>query len=182
MEWDNKNINNMILYINSELNKGRTQKDIETNDFGLNERVIAKKLNRRGYKKINNQWIIDNNKIVKAPVEEKMSNSLKQYDNDNTIVIHDIDIKNKLLDLASNYDKIINFINEYENMSYSEYDKEYDGIEIKLPVETIKDFRTSIRINNVVWQQFNDFTESHKEYTKRDLLSMALNEYMNNHK
>ena len=32
-------------------------KDIELNDFGVNERVITKRLTGKGYKKINNKFI-----------------------------------------------------------------------------------------------------------------------------
>ena len=48
---DINNINEVVEYVNQELLKGRTMKDIETVDFGVNERVIVKRLNRRGYKK-----------------------------------------------------------------------------------------------------------------------------------
>lgn len=183
MEWDNKDIYHMVLYINAELKKGRTQKDIENNDFGVKERVIAKKLNRRGYKKINNEWVCINEKSF-SKNGENVSNK-REYDNNNTLIIHDRKVLENLMSLSNNYDKIIKIINEYDNKcdnkSYSKYDNEYDGIEIKLPVETIKDFRTSIRINNVVWEQFDLFAEKHKEFTKRDLLSMALIEYIKNH-
>lgn len=183
MKWDNNYIDHMVLYINAELKKGRTQKDIENNDFGVKERVIAKKLNRRGYKKINNEWVYSNEKSFSKSGED-VSNR-KEYDKDNTLIIHDRKVLDNLINLSNNYDKIIGLIEEYDkrydSKSYSKYDNEYDGIEIKLPVETIKDFRTSIRINNVVWEQFDLFAEKHKEFTKRDLLSMALSEYIKKH-
>ena len=96
----------------------------------------------------------------------KQPGELKQYDDNNTLVI--TDKKWKII---------------YKIMSIVErYDTQYDSMTIELPVETIKDFRTSIRINNVVWEQFNKFSEEHKEFTKRDLLSMALKEYMDKFK
>ena len=49
-------------------------------------------------------------------------------------------------------------------------------------MENKTDFRATIRVNNVVWENFSDFTNKHKEFTKRDLISMALKEYMENHK
>ena len=60
--WNNdiNNIEEVVIYLNSELSKGRTQKDIEINDFKVNERVIAKRLISRGYKKIDNQYIKNN--------------------------------------------------------------------------------------------------------------------------
>ena len=45
-------ITELVNYINIELNKGRTLKDIEINDFKVNDRVIAKRLSRKGYKRM----------------------------------------------------------------------------------------------------------------------------------
>lgn len=203
--WDGdiKDINKIALYINAELSKGRTQKDIEINDFKVNERVIEKKLKRKGYKKINNQYVLENSnnkeydnsntsvttkepKVISRLQEDKKNKydnnmtmvTKDKYDNSNTLVINDINIKNNLLELAKNYNKILRIIERYDK----EYDKEYDSIVIELPVETIKDFRTSIRVNNIIWEQFNTFANEHKEFTKRDLLSQALKEYIENHK
>ena len=170
---DINNIEEVALYLNNELLKGRKQKEIEINDFKVNERVIAKRLVSKGYKKIDNQYIKYDNSITKVIKEEKI-----EYDNSITPVINQKEIQGKIIGLAQNYDKILKIIQEYDK----KYDKEYDGITIELPIETIRDFRTSIRVNNVIWEQFNEFTNNYKEFTKRDLLSMALKEYMENHK
>lgn len=189
--WNNdiNNIEEVVIYLNSELSKGRTQKDIEINDFKVNERVIAKRLISRGYKKIDNQYIKTNESSIKAinnttlsecddSNTKVISNSYKEYDKSNTIVIDKKEIQSKIIGLAENYDKILKIIEQYDK----KYDKEYDGIIVELPVETIKDFRTSIRVNNVVWEQFNEFVNNNKEFTKRDLISMALKEFIEKHK
>lgn len=185
---DINNIEEVALYLNNELSKGRRQKEIEINDFKVNERVIAKRLVSKGYKKIDNQYIKydkNNTEVIKkekieydnsiTPVIEKEK---IEYDNSITPVINQKEIQGKIIGLAQNYDKILKIIQEYDK----KYDKEYDGITIELPIETIRDFRTSIRVNNVIWEQFNEFANNYKEFTKRDLLSMALKEYMENHK
>lgn len=159
---DINNINEVVEYLNNELSKGRTQKEIEINDFKVNERVIAKRLTSRGYKKIDNQYI--------------------KYDNSNTLVINQKEIQNKLIGLAQNYDKILKVIQEYDSKYDAQYDKEYAGIVVELPIETKADFRATIRVNNVIWDNFSNFVNNHKEFTKRDLISMALKEYMENHK
>ncbi len=189
------NIEQVEEYINIELKKGRSQKEIEINDFKVNQGVIKNRLNRRGYKKVDNQWVLPdkqyeegNIKVIstqnkkyedsKAKVLNIQETELMEYDNDNTLVIADEKIKNNLINLSKNYDKIMSIVQEYDK----KYDKRYDSMVIELPIETIKDFRTSIRINNVIWEQFNKFSEEHKEFTKRDLLSMALKEYMDKYK
>lgn len=170
---DINNINEVVVYLNSELAKGRTQKEIEINDFKVNERVIAKRLTSRGYKKIDNQYIKHDNSTTKV-----IEVNNYEYDNNNTLGINKKEIQNKLIGLARNYDKILKLIQEYD----TKYDKEYDAIVIELPIETKADFRATVRVNNVVWEQFSNFANDHKEFTKRDLISMALKEYMENHK
>lgn len=185
---DINNINEVVEYLNNELSKGRTQKEIEINDFKVNERVIAKRLTSRGYKKIDNQYIkYDNSNtgVIKTNKNKYDNNHTVvirddklEYDNSNTLVINQKEIQNKLIGLAQNYDKILKVIQEYD----SKYDKEYAGIVVELPIETKADFRATIRVNNVIWDNFSNFVNNHKEFTKRDLISMALKEYMENHK
>lgn len=170
---DINNLEEVRDHLNRELSKGRKQKEIEINDFKVNERVIAKRLISKGYKKIENQYIKYDN-INTVVIKEKT----EEYDKGNTLVINKNEIQDKIIGLAKNYDKILKIIEEYDK----QYDKEYDGIIIELPIETIKDFRTSIRVNNVIWEQFNEFANNYKEFTKRDLLSMALKEYMDKYK
>lgn len=188
---DLDNIEQVELYMNTELKKGRSQKEIEINDFKVNQGVIKNRLSRRGYKKINNTWVLQNvkyeesnTKVINNQYKEyeesntKVINTQQQYDNKNILIIKDNKIKNNIINLAQNYDKIMSIVEQYDK----KYDKECDSMVIELPVETIKDFRTSIRINNVIWEQFNNFAEEHKQFTKRDLLSMALKEYMSKYK
>ncbi len=74
MNWDDNNIENIVEYINNEL-KTRTMVDIEVNDFKVNDRVIVKRLTRRGYKRIDGFYVkvnehsapkkkVQNNKVI----------------------------------------------------------------------------------------------------------------------
>ncbi len=54
MDWDINNIDNILEFINLELNKGRALAEIERNEFGGNPSVISKRLVRLKYKRINN--------------------------------------------------------------------------------------------------------------------------------
>lgn len=58
MIYEDMSLDQIIEYINTELLKGRTMKDIEENDFNVNERVIAKRLARKNVKKINGQFVL----------------------------------------------------------------------------------------------------------------------------
>lgn len=192
--WNNdiNNIEEVVIYLNSELSKGRTQKDIEINDFKVNERVIAKRLISRGYKKIDNQYIknseneikVINNDVSKYDNSNTkvISNDYKEYDKSDTLVIDKKEIQSKIIGLAENYDKILEIIRAYDKNNDAQYDKGSSDIIIHLPIETKTDFRATIRVNNIVWEQFSEFANAHKEFTKRDLISMALKEYIENHK
>lgn len=175
---DINNIEEVVVYLNNELSKGRTQKEIEINDFKVNERVIAKRLTSRGYKKIDNQYTNKYDNRGTEVIEVKP----EEYDNYHSKVINQKEIQNKLIGLAKNYDKILKIIQEYDEQSAEQSDKNNSNIVIQLPMESKADFRATIRVNNVVWDSFSDFANNHKEFTKRDLISMALKEYMENHK
>lgn len=51
-----------------------------------------------------------------------------------------------------------------------------EGIRIDLPDANIK--RTTIRINEKIWDEFNKFVEDNRPIDKHDLMGMALKEYM----
>lgn len=126
MEWDNNNIERMVAYINMQLDKGRAMIDIEK-EFGVNERVIHKRLVRKGYKKINRKYTkdIDFKNIPPLPIElrendlvekkerhrNKNSNTdnniksnISTLDNDEIIAIRELlENKDNLLKLLASY-------------------------------------------------------------------------------
>ncbi|MFH5796781.1 hypothetical protein ACHM2U_15375, partial [Clostridium perfringens] len=55
-----------------------------------------------------------------------------------------------------------------------------EGIKIALPESPIK--RTTIRINEKVWNMFNELVEENKPVDKHDIMGMALLEYINKYK
>ncbi|CAG9702391.1 hypothetical protein [Clostridium neonatale] len=59
MNYESMLLTEVIEYINIELSKGRTMKDIEEIDFNVSKGVITKRLNRKGYRKINNNFVFD---------------------------------------------------------------------------------------------------------------------------
>lgn len=81
MEWDKNNLINIVEFINNELKIGKTMIKIERESFGENERVIHKRLIRLGYKKIDNQYVLKDNKSVSSEVNnEKLKLLLENLD------------------------------------------------------------------------------------------------------
>lgn len=78
MKYNEMSTDDVVKYINDQLKENRTMKDIEEKDFGEHKGVIQKRLNRKGYIKINNQF-----------VAAKENNT-----NKNTKIIHDRGINN----------------------------------------------------------------------------------------
>ena len=84
MVYDEMGIEEIVVYINGELLKGRTMKEIERVDFGVNERVITKRLARKNIKKVDGQFVLqDGSKMSEVkrnkatePVSENRDTSL----------------------------------------------------------------------------------------------------------
>lgn len=98
MEWDNEKIDVIVEYINSELSKGRTMIDIENNEFGVNERVIHKRLTRKGYKKVDHMYIkvIDVNtpplakKIKKEITKSNINSNINNFSEQEVIQLREL--------------------------------------------------------------------------------------------
>lgn len=84
MVYDEMEIEEIVAYINGELLKGRPMKEIEIVDFGVNERVITKRLARKNIKKVDGQFVLQDgskmpevkkNKAIE-PVTDNRNNSL----------------------------------------------------------------------------------------------------------
>ena len=83
--------------------------------------------------------------------------------------------------LNSNFDVLMEMIEAYKvNKNTVTTDK--TEIIVELPLDQSKEFKTSIRVNKVIWEQFKEFCKSNKNYTQKDLVSMAMLEYMQKYK
>ena len=84
--------------------------------------------------------------------------------------------------INDNFDILVEMIERYKanNFKTLTLNNKQDII-IELPVEKRKDFKTSIRVNDIVWEQFKEFCKKNRNYTQKDIVSMALVEYMKNY-
>ena len=84
MVYEKMSLEEVVAYLNSELLKGRSMKEIEQEDFEVNERVITKRLARKNIKKVDGQFVLQNGskmtevkkKQVIEPVSEDKNNKL----------------------------------------------------------------------------------------------------------
>lgn len=190
MEWNIKDINNIVNFINSKLNNGFTMKEIEMNDFGVNARVIHKRLIRQGYRRIGNKYI-KNETNVKQSVIQNVLHKEKSIKNHNVVEVIDVleescntenydklQVQKNLLDLAKEYEIIKDMINSFKENNKLLGDVN-NNLVIELPYEPSgKDFGTSIRVNKVIWNEFNEVANKYKQFTKKELISQALKEFI----
>ena len=107
MDWDKNNIDEIVGFINRELGTGRPMNNIELEEFGVNERVIHKRLLRIGYKKIDNQYRLEES--ITSNITNKSKAITKVKNESNITCNSDLDME-KLNLLLANIDKILKLI------------------------------------------------------------------------
>lgn len=88
--------------------------------------------------------------------------------------------KSKLQDLIDNYNILSKIIEMFK--ANQEINLKNNNIVIELPQEENKSFKVSYRVNQAIHNEFKEFCKEHKEFTSKDLLSMALKEFMDKYK
>lgn len=176
-----------VNYINKLLKEGKSVKEAR-NIIGLNEKAFQREMKALGYKynqrlKQYEPIAIDDKSMTQA-IKPSKKDIIINDDKGMTIGIQQ-DLKNNIVNLANDYEKIQEVLKWFENRSDDESMTEVievinEGIKINLP--EAKATRTTIRINEITWNKFKKFAEDHKEFNKQDLMAQALEDYMNKHK
>lgn len=173
MDIKELSIEQLVEYVNQELLKGRSMVDIETNDFGVNERVIAKRLNRRGYKRVGNEFLQQNNKI-KEEVIQKYNESIivqkkKLIQKNNQSITNE-----KLKELVELIDPIKEMLEEYNRNK-----NVIDASTIELKPKAIEEVKQKLfKIDVNVLHKWEEFVSRHKEFKVQQLISLALEEFI----
>lgn len=175
------NIEDIALYINEKLIKYGNLKAI-ADILEVNESTIRKKLNSNGYKRINNQFVLNDDMCNQECNTHKITNKNKEITSNVTNVFNNTEFKDNMLFLHNEIDILKNIIEQFkqDDKSNTGVIELREGIKISLPEASIK--RTTIRINETIWNRFNQFVEDNKPFDKHDLMGMALLEYMNKYK
>ena len=108
MVYEDMNLTEVINYINTELLNGRTMKDIEENDFGVNERVIIKRLARKNVKKVDGQFVLQSGSKMPVKAEKQVIRSTS--DNKDIILSQNkefLELRNKVEILEKAFKEII---------------------------------------------------------------------------
>lgn len=181
MSLENLSIEEIVDYINNELKLGRSMKDIEINDFKVNDRVMVKRLNRKGYKRVENKFV--NSLIKDIQKDNKVTLNKKNNINFNrkTEVIqkYNNDINElKLLELIELLEPIKSLIEDYER---NKNIIEVNSIELK-PKAIKKVKQKLFKIDVDILEQWEEFVLNHKEFKVQQLISLALEEFLEKYK
>lgn len=195
MEFES--IEQQVEYINSELNKGRSMVDIEKNDFKVNERVIHKRLVRKGYKRVEGIYVYqkdNNNKQYNSSIttveENKYNSSItavkeKKYNKSITMVEDkeavgilntlpkELDVS-KLIELTKLIDPIKAIIE-----TYNRNENIIDIEPVKLNVRKVTNVKPKLfKVDIETLERWDQFTKANSQYKVQDLISLALEEFI----
>lgn len=160
-----------ISYINEELLKGKTVIRIRE-DLNIGEKSLQRIIKDSGYKY--------NQKLKRYDKQRTEIIQTKEYDKDNTNIIP-YNIKDDLIEIVQMKDDLKELIKNYKDG----YDKEHtqvieviadEGIRINLSDSEV--VRTTVRVNKDVLDKWNSFCDKHKEFSKTNLLSSCMLEYI----
>ncbi|MDD4780346.1 MAG: hypothetical protein PHT02_07060 [Tissierellia bacterium] len=161
-------IGEKIGYINEELNQGRSLKAI-AGELGIGYSTIKEKLSKAGFKRVDGIYVIQSNS---EEVEDE-SIEVKQLLEQNYFAktFNNPELNELLKNVFSRLDIIEERLLQRNATN--------DSIVIDLPDDSEK--QMSGRVNATIYSEFQEFCKDHK-YLAKDLLSMALKEYMRNHR
>lgn len=166
------NILEQVEYINKILRgKKKGFNRISMEDFNKTPQDLMEELNSFGYIRVKNQFIEDRGQCVRPNVAPKEKEVIVLPKKDNVAPVE----KENYQKLMSNFDILMEMIEKYKKSS----EILTSDIVVQLPHESNKAYKASIRIHKEVFEEFKVFCNKHKEFSQKELISMALVEYMN---
>lgn len=208
MDINKLSIEQLVEYVNRELAKGRTMRDIEINDFKVNDRVIVKRLTRRGYKRLGNEFnkvitedikevIQEDNKVIEEPKQEDIkvieNNKSKLIQKYNQNISDEKETTNKS-NIIQRYNQsisdeklmeLVNLIEPIKEMleEYNRNKNIVDANVIELRPKAITEVKQKLfKVDVDVLEQWEEFVLKHKEFKVQHLISLALQEFINKYK
>lgn len=179
-------IEDIVKYINEKLSEKSSLKKI-ADELGVNESTIRKYVTNKGFKRLGNEFVpneyICNSECNQPKKDTKKVDENKEITNGVTNIFSNAEFKENMLYLnneAETIKQMLQWFKTKDDKSNTDVIEIKEGINIDLPPSNIK--RTTIRINEKVWDLFNEFVEDKKIYDKHDLMGQALIEFMERYK
>lgn len=170
---------NYILQLQSE---GKSRHEIKDILGYKHLDSMTKYMRKRGYKVKNDRYILsdDNCHQIKS-VETKPI----LITDDKSMTTNDtLNIRQDMIEIIEHKDEIFDMLNWFKNRDDKSMTEVIEvineGIKIDLPESETT--RTTIRINKIIWDEFDKFCSENKEFNKQDLMAQALKDFMINNK
>lgn len=192
MDYKSMELDDLAKYINLQLENGRNFTEIAKKDFSCNESTLRKRLTgKRLYKRIGNQYVrqcqtvddkninIENINDVRQSVRQDVpdgnsTQTIIETKSQNVTQLETNDIK--YLRLINNYELIMQMLEDYKK--FKDHRQQFNGLIVELPAEKKKNFRVTLRLNDVVYEEFKEFADENKQFTVKELVSQALKEFV----
>lgn len=169
-----------INYINELLKQGKTVKEIRK-IIGYTEKKFQKEVKGLGYKF---------DQKIKQYINTNNANEVVNTSNFNSNTLCNTECNTDIIDNADKEN--LNFIGENiellkEMLMYYKRNKESNTNNNGIVIDLIDDKNMkndnpkSVRVNYFIWNEWKEFTDK-SSFSSKDLISMALKEYMNKYK
>lgn len=139
---------------------------------------MTKYMKKRGYKVEKDKYILSDDSCHQVGNVE-----IKQIytGDDNSMTINNPNnIKQDMIDIIEHKEEIFDMLKWFKNRDDNSMTEVIEvineGIKIDLPESETT--RTTIRINKVIWEEFDVFCNKNKEFNKQDLMAQALKDFM----
>lgn len=180
-QFNNLDFMEKIEYLNNKLKEGQTVIRIRE-DIGIGEKALQREIKANGYRYSNKekQYIpitTSTTEILTTIVEDKDTIVVDE----NTFVVPKAQ-QQVLGYLENNFEVLQEFLEKYKSTTRATTETTTNHIVINLVDDKhLNPKPKSIRINEFIYQDWQAFCDT-KHYSKQDLISMALKEYMEKYK
>lgn len=169
--YEDYTIEENVQYINELLSNGLSMKQIEEDHYNVSERVIVKRLLRRGYKRSSEGnrlfTLVDSEKANRKP------NKANRKPNKTKDIFSDEEVQ-KLKQLINNYDDIMYMCSKC-NTTNTQHIHDIEDIQI---IQTYNTKQKMFRVDVEVLERWSAFCEEYKHIKVQSLISSALLEYI----
>ena len=159
----------VVAYINSELLKGRSMKEIEQADFGVNERVITKRLARKNIKKVDGQFVLQSGSKMTEVKKEQVIEPVSE-DKNNKLVANKrlTEIEKRVFELEKIIKEII--------CTQSGSKVVTNDLGLKIYSSEDKPIAKTIRLYKDIWDKIDMVKEQFPHLSYQSILNSLLDE------
>ena len=169
MVYEKMSLEEVVSYINFELLKGRSMKEIEQEDFGVNERVITKRLARKNIKKVDGQFVLQSGSKM-PEVKRKQGIELVLEGENNKLVENKrlTEIEKRVFDLEKILKEII--------CTQSGSKVVTNDLGLKIYSSEDKPIAKTIRLYKDIWDKIDMVKERFPHLSYQSILNSLLDE------